>query len=137
VGGKAAEKLLKKTPYSYFWILGLSCALVLPPLWLSLHLTYLPAILTGFAATVFFLFLPTGATAAALVATTPRAVRSMAFALNIFIIHLLGDALSPALIGWISDAHSLKTAFLICSLTALPGIGCALLAARNFKAIKN
>lgn len=121
-GGQVAEKLFAKTAKSYFWVIIFSFALVLPPLWLSLYLTNLAAILAGFALTIFFLFLPTGAIAAALVATTPRSVRSMAFALNIFIIHLLGDALSPTLIGLLSDMGTLKTAFLVCSLTALPGI---------------
>ena len=132
-GGKIAEKLLAKTPYSYFWIIGFSFALILPPLWLSLYLTYLPAVLLCFACTIFFLFFPTGAIAAALVAASPRPVRSMAFALNIFIIHLLGDALSPTLIGFMSDTWALKVAFLVCSLTTLPGIYFAYMAARRFK----
>lgn len=133
IGGKWAAKMLKRTPHSYFWVLGISLACVLPPLWLGLWLSHLPAILTCFALTIFFLFLPTGAIAAALVATSPKAIRSMAFALNIFIIHFLGDALSPVLVGYVSDMQSLKVSFLICSLTALPGIWFAYLGAKNFK----
>jgi fucose permease len=34
-------------------------------------------------------------------------------ALSIFAIHLLGDAISPKLIGWISDRDSLAHAVLI------------------------
>ncbi len=40
----------------------------------------------------------------------PR-IRSTALAVNVFIIHLLGDAFSPTLIGRISDKTSLPTAF--------------------------
>jgi MFS transporter, Spinster family, sphingosine-1-phosphate transporter len=38
-------------------------------------------------------------------------VRSTALALNVFVIHLLGDAFSPWLIGAISDRTSLPAAF--------------------------
>ena len=133
LGGKLAERMLKRTAYSYFWIIGLSLMCLLPPLWLSLCFTHLSAILTGFALTIFFLFLPTGAIAAALVATSPKAIRSMAFALNIFIIHLLGDAISPVLIGYISDIGSLKISFLMCSFIAFPAIYFAYLGAKNFQ----
>ncbi len=36
----------------------------------------------------------------------------MAFALNIFVIHALGDAISPTLIGLLSDSFGLRTALL-------------------------
>jgi hypothetical protein len=39
--------------------------------------------------------------------------RATAVALSILIIHLLGDVPSPPLIGILSDASSLETAFLI------------------------
>jgi hypothetical protein len=70
---------------------------------------------------LILLFVPTGAIAAALVATTKPQVRSMAFAVNIFIIHLLGDAISPTLIGWVSDYRNLKTAVFLASLMLIPG----------------
>jgi MFS family permease len=37
----------------------------------------------------------------------------MAFAINIFAIHALGDAVSPAIIGMLSDAFGLRSAMLI------------------------
>jgi MFS family permease len=132
LGGKLAEKLLKHTKYSYFWVLGGSLACVLPTIWIGLLVTHLPVILACFALTIFFLFLPTGAIAAALVATSAPHMRSMAFALNIFIIHLLGDALSPMLMGYISDMWSLKMSFLIGSFMAIPAIYFVYLGAKNF-----
>ena len=77
--------------------------------------------LINLAVALTLLFIPTGAIAAALIENTHPAMRSMAFAVNIFIIHLLGDALSPALVGWLSDQWSLKTAVWIASLVLLPG----------------
>ena len=50
--------------------------------------------------------------------TTP-AVRSTAFALNIFVIHALGDAISPPLIGAIADRSSLTAGFVVVSLAML------------------
>ena len=43
-------------------------------------------------------------------------MRSMAFAANIFVIHALGDAVSPAIVGWISDRAGLKAGLLAASL---------------------
>jgi MFS transporter, Spinster family, sphingosine-1-phosphate transporter len=60
---------------------------------------------------VFFLLIGTGPTNAALVNSVSAGIRSTALAVNIFVIHLLGDAFSPALMGKISDRTSLQTAF--------------------------
>ena len=133
-GGKLAEKLLRRTRLSYFWVLGGALAFVVLPFWAGLCTAHLWSLLACFGLTVFCLFFPTGATSAALVAASPQEVRSMAFALNIFIIHLLGDALSPLFIGYLSDTWSLQVAFWICSLAAFPGAVFAWLAARHFAA---
>jgi MFS transporter, Spinster family, sphingosine-1-phosphate transporter len=45
-------------------------------------------------------------------------IRSTALAVNVFVIHLLGDAFSPWLIGAISDRTSLPTAFSVTFVAA-------------------
>jgi MFS transporter, Spinster family, sphingosine-1-phosphate transporter len=55
-----------------------------------------------------FLFLGTGPLNAAIVNSVAAPVRSTAIALNLFTIHLLGDALSPHLIGLVSDRSTLR-----------------------------
>lgn len=75
------------------------------------------------------LFLNMGPLNAAIVSVTRLEKRSMAFAANIFIIHLLGDAGSPALIGWGSDHFGLANALLAACLTLGIG-GCVCLIAR-------
>jgi sugar phosphate permease len=45
-----------------------------------------------------------------IVGCVPASLRSTAMAVNIFFIHLLGDALSPALIGWVADYKGLPFA---------------------------
>ena len=59
----------------------------------------------------FFLLINTGPVNAALVNSVVPSIRSTAMAVNIFIIHLLGDASSPYVIGKISDSTSLQTGF--------------------------
>jgi hypothetical protein len=54
--------------------------------------------------TLFFIFLSIGPLNAALANVLPAAVRSQGFAVNVFAIHILGDAFSPYLIGLASDA---------------------------------
>ncbi len=62
------------------------------------------ALAAGFVAELL-LFLNTGPLNAAMVACVPAGLRASAFAVQILIIHALGDALSPTLMGWVS-AHA-------------------------------
>jgi MFS family permease len=49
----------------------------------------------------------------------------MAFAINIFFIHALGDAVSPSILGWLSDQWGLRSALLITPFAmALAGLFC-------------
>jgi MFS family permease len=61
----------------------------------------------------FFLFLNTGPLNTVIINVTKPAVRAMAFAVNIFFIHALGDAVSPSILGWFSDRWDLRSALLI------------------------
>ena len=40
-------------------------------------------------------------------------VRATALAVNIFVIHILGDVPSPTMMGWVADRRSLQTAFIL------------------------
>jgi MFS family permease len=73
----------------------------------------------------FFLFLNTGPLNTVIVNVTNPAVRAMAFAVNIFFIHALGDAVSPSILGWLSDQWGLRYALLITpGAMALAGLFC-------------
>ncbi len=61
----------------------------------------------------FLLFFNTGPLNTTIVNVTHPSVRAMAFAVNIFFIHALGDAVSPAILGHLSDLWGLRTALLI------------------------
>jgi MFS family permease len=71
-----------------------------------------PAIFLG----EFFLLLNTAPLNAAVLNSVSAPIRSTAFAVNIFTIHLLGDAFSPSLMGYISDRSNLQTAFVAASV---------------------
>lgn len=122
LGGKLADRLLTKTPKAYFITIFSGILLMLP---CAVAALYAPNGTLGvlfISLAVLCIFLPMGPVAAALVALSKPSVRSMAFAFNIFIIHALGDALSPVLIGRASDAWGLKTALLLGCAALLPGL---------------
>jgi MFS family permease len=80
---------------------------------------FLPA---AFAAE-FFLFLGTGPLNAAIVNSVAAPIRATAISVNLFIIHALGDAFSPTLIGKVSDATNLRVGLSITLVTlALSGV---------------
>ena len=63
----------------------------------------------------FFLLINTAPLNAALVNSVSARIRATAIAVNLFTIHLLGDAFSPTLMGYISDRTNLRMAFLAAS----------------------
>jgi hypothetical protein len=65
---------------------------------------YIPAL----AGAIFLLFLNPGVLTAVVVSVAGPWRRAQAVALNIVVIHLVGDVPSPLLIGWVSDLASLK-----------------------------
>jgi MFS family permease len=69
----------------------------------------------------FCLFFNTGPSNTILANVTHPSVRATAFALNILLIHALGDAPSPPLLGHIADLFGWNAAFGLVVLTA--GLG--------------
>jgi MFS family permease len=135
LGGVIADKLLAKTNKAYFITAAFSFAAALPLGLIAVSSSkIIPAILLfGFA--IMFVFLQSGPLQAAIISTTNIKIRSMAFALNIFIIHALGDALSPTVIGALSDSYNLKTAVFIAILFIIPAALFAYAAGRHYKPV--
>lgn len=113
VGGFLSDRLLKRIPSAYFLVSGLALLLSLPLALMGLTRNSLDAALAFFFAAEFFAFINSGPLSAAIAEVTPLGARTMAFAINIFIIHALGDAISPVIIGALSDRFELTTALLI------------------------
>jgi MFS family permease len=108
-GGWAGDKLRERFPSSYFLVSGMGMLLCVPATIAVIYVRFPMAWLMIFIA-VFFLFFNTGPSNTALANVTPPRVRASAFALNIFIIHLLGDATSPPLIGVVRDRWNMNVA---------------------------
>lgn len=106
-GGYLGDRLRTRWSGSYFLVSGLGMLLGLP-LFLAFLFTPFPYAWGLLFAAEFCLFFNTGPSNTILANVTHPAIRASAFALNIFIIHALGDAISPTLIGMITDATKLN-----------------------------
>jgi hypothetical protein len=97
---------------SYYLVSAISMALGVPFMIVALFVPgklMLPAI--GVAA--FFLLFNTSPLNAAVINSAGAHIRATALAVNIFIIHILGDVPSPTMMGWVADKHSLQSAFIL------------------------
>jgi MFS family permease len=117
-GGIVGDSLRKRFPGSYFLISGIGVIIAFPFSVVMLFTPFPSAWVLMFIA-VFFLFFNTGPSNAALANVTHPSVRATAFALNILIIHALGDATAPPLIGAVADRTNMNVAFLVVSAMML------------------
>lgn len=132
-GGVLSDFLIKKTKRAYFYTTLLGYMMALPLGLFALLCESQTIALICFGAAMSFVFLQTGALNAAIISLTSLEIRSMAFAFNIFIIHALGDAISPMTIGKISQAFDLQLAVFIAILFLIPAIVFCYFSARTFK----
>jgi MFS family permease len=113
-GGWAGDKLRSRFPGSYFLVSGMGMIIGFPFIIVMLFIPFPWAWISLFIA-MFFLFFNTGPANTALANVTHPSVRATGFALNIFIIHALGDAISPPLIGAIAGRTTMNVAFVVVS----------------------
>ncbi len=107
LGGWLGDRLLRRTHAAYQLVSAVGMALSIPAIVVAIYYhgaAMFPAIFIG----EFFLLLNTAPLNAALVNSVSARIRATALAVNIFTIHLLGDAFSPTLIGYISDRSNLE-----------------------------
>jgi MFS family permease len=105
-GGWLGDFILRYTRSAYYLVSAISLALGIPAMWIALYTTG-NRMLAGIVVAEFLLLINTSPLNAALINSVGAHVRATAIAVNIFMIHLLGDASSPWLIGYLSDRHSL------------------------------
>jgi MFS family permease len=110
LGGWLGDRLLKRYFGAYYTFSGIAMFLAVPLMVATVYVTGRFMFAAMFMA-IFFLLIGTAPTNAALVNSVAPKIRSSALAVNIFVIHLLGDAFSPYLIGAISARSSLQTGF--------------------------
>jgi len=111
-GGWLGDYLLPRMKSSYYLISAASMALGVPFMIVALFVSG-PLMIPGIAIAAFFLLLNTSPLNAALINSVGAHIRATAIAVNIFIIHILGDVQSPTMMGWVADRHSLQTAFIL------------------------
>lgn len=126
-GGWLGDFFQKRSAKGYLLVSGWGFIIGAPFAAWAIVTSSLPACLAAIFVAEFFLFLNTGPLNTLIVDVTPPAMRAMAFAINIFFIHALGDAASPTIVGYCSDLWGLQTALLITPLAiVLAGLFCFL-----------
>jgi len=121
-GGLLADRVKRRHPGAYFLVSGTGM-LIAFPLMVVMLFTPFPWFWVMLFLVEFFLFFNTGPANAALVNVTAPSIRATAFAVNIFVIHALGDAISPPLIGAIADRWQMNVAFLaVSAMIAIAGL---------------
>lgn len=112
-GGWLGDHFQKKHGRGYLLVSGWGFLLGAPLTALALFTHSLFGCIAAMFVAEFFLFLNTGPLNTVIVNVTRPGMRAMAFAVNIFFIHALGDAVSPTVLGWISDLQGLRTALMV------------------------
>jgi hypothetical protein len=100
---------------AYFHVAGWGMVVAFP-FFLGMLYAPFPAAWGLLFVAVFFLFFNTGPMNTVIANVVGTEIRATAFAINIFIIHALGDAISPLIIGFVADLSSLHAAFVGVSL---------------------
>jgi MFS transporter, Spinster family, sphingosine-1-phosphate transporter len=120
IGGRLAQTLARRWPGADFvlsgWSLTISIVFTLFAILSPTPMVFWPAMF----AMLLLLFVNIGPLNAAMANVLPAEVRARGFALTTMLIHLLGDAISPWLIGVASDRIGLKIPVLVtgCLLAA-------------------
>jgi MFS family permease len=109
-GGWLGDYCAKTSRQAFLWVCGGSVLVATPFVWAALNTAAPVAYTVYMVIAQFLIFLSTGPINAALVNMVSPLERASAIALSVFAIHLLGDAISPTLIGLLSDRTSLAQA---------------------------
>ena len=117
-GGMLGDKLRGRVNGAYFVVAGVGCLAAFPCFLAMLFVPFPYAWGLMFVA-VFGLFFNTGPANTILANVVPSSIRSSAFAINILIIHALGDVISPPIIGSIAGVTNLHDAFFVTSFFIL------------------
>jgi MFS family permease len=110
LGGRLGDRAQAHSAGGYFRVSGLGLLLGAP---FALLLPMMPGVASTFAIAFvaeLLLFLNTGPLNAALLASVPATMRARAVAVNVLCIHALGDAISPPLMGLVSERWHLGLA---------------------------
>jgi len=128
VGGWLGDRLVGRTRQPYLALSTVSMAVALVFTLGALTLRDPTLVIGSMLLAQFFLWFYNGPVNAIIANSTDAALRARAFALSILAIHLLGDSISPTLVGWTSDllgggAGGLASALLMVPASIAVGVG--------------
>ncbi|WNG44995.1 MFS transporter [Archangium minus] len=132
-GGWLGDKMDRKMAGGGLRMSGVGLLVAAPLMYLSTKVdSHAPMFAIIFLAQ-FFIFLNSGPINAAIVNGVPSAFRAFAMGLNVLFIHMLGDAISPTVIGKVADLSSLSFAIELNAVPVLLGGLALLMAGKLFK----
>ena len=120
-GGWLGDFFLRRSKQAYLWVSGWATLAAAPAALIAFRAPQKALSMAGIVVAELLLFASTGPINSAIVNVVSPGERATAVALSILAIHLLGDVPSPPLIGAVSDATSLATAFLIVPVAIAAG----------------
>ena len=112
-GGWLGDHFQKKSKKGYLMVSGWGFLIGTPLTAYAFITPSLFSCMTAIFFAEFFLFLNTGPLNTVIVTITKPNIRAMAFAVNIFLVHAFGDAVSATILGWLSDMWGLRRALLV------------------------
>lgn len=121
IGGLLGDRLKRWTRQPYLALSGWSMVLATIFGLLALRLTDPTLVVVMLFLAQFFLWFYNGPINAIVANSVPSALRVRAFAFSIFLIHALGDAISPSIVGAVSDHLGLPRAIQLVPLAM--GVG--------------
>jgi predicted MFS family arabinose efflux permease len=113
IGSYLADWLYARWSWGRMATIGAGLILSCPFVILSLYTTDRLVLMGYFFLAIFFMVWYTGPIIAVIHDVVPPDLKATAQALYIFLIHLLGDTFSPAIVGQLADTYGLPTALLV------------------------
>jgi MFS family permease len=121
IGGWMGDHFAKRARHAYLWLSAIATLAAVPFVWLALTTTSNSLYTASMVTAQLLLFLSTGPINAAIVNLVDAHERATAIALSVLAIHLLGDVISPLIVGAVSDASSLQQGIKILPVAVLIG----------------
>jgi predicted MFS family arabinose efflux permease len=99
LGGKLTDRLQHRWPDAGVWLSGITLMAAAPIVALALTADHLNLTYVLFFAGMLLLFVNTSPVNALTVSSLPSSIRATGVAMNVLLIHLMGDAISPEWVG--------------------------------------
>jgi MFS family permease len=112
LGGWLGDYLRPRMKSAYYAVSAASMLLGVPVMIVALFVRG-PIMIPAIGVAAFFLLLNTAPLNTAVINSVGAHIRATALAVNIFIIHILGDVPSPTMMGWVADKRSMQAAFIL------------------------